>query len=97
MKNLGWLKNNNTPCDLRLLPRCMAKAKSTGLGCSNPAMRGKRVCWIHGGRSTGPKTRGGLLKSKSANLKHGNYTKENFERRRNFNSLIRKCRKFISE
>lgn len=97
MKNLGWLKNNNSPCDLRLLPRCVARSKSSGQRCSNPAMRGKRVCWIHGGRSTGPRTRAGLLRSKSANLKHGNYTQENFERRKKINYLIREYRKFLSE
>jgi hypothetical protein len=97
MKNLGWLKNNNAPCDLRLLPRCMAKAKSSGKRCGNPAMRNKRVCWIHGGRSTGPKTPDSLLRSKSANLKHGNYTKDVLEQRKNINSLIRDYRKFLSD
>ena len=97
LKNQGWLKNNNPPCDLRLLPRCAAKAKSSGKRCGNPAMREKRVCWIHGGRSTGPKTRQGLLRSKSANLKYGLYAKENLERRKKMNSLLRDYRKFLSE
>jgi hypothetical protein len=97
LKNLGWLKNNNPPCDLRLLPRCMAKAKSTSKRCGNPAMRGKQVCWIHGGRSTGPKTKEGLLRSKSANLKQGNYKKDNLVKRKNINSLIREYQKFLSD
>ncbi|MDP1989473.1 MAG: HGGxSTG domain-containing protein [Syntrophales bacterium] len=97
VKNLGLLKNNNPPCDLRLLPRCAAKAKSSGKRCGNPAMRGKRVCWIHGGRSTGPKTREGLLRSKSANLKYGLYTKETLDRRKKMNFLLRDYRKFLSE
>lgn len=96
MNNLGCLKNNNPPCDLRLLPRCSAKAKSSGKRCGNPAMRDKRVCWIHGGRSTGPRTKEGLLRSQSANLKHGSYTKENLEQRKKINSMFRECRKFIS-
>jgi hypothetical protein len=97
LKNLGFLKNNNPPCDLSLLPRCMAKAKSSGKRCGNPAMRGKRVCWIHGGKSTGPRTEEGLLRSKSANLKHGKYTKDILENRKKLNSLIRGYRKFLSE
>jgi len=97
VNNHGWLKNDNPPCDLRLLPRCAARAKSSGKRCGNPAMRGKRVCWIHGGRSTGPRTTQGMLRSKVANLKHGYYAKDFLERRKKLNSLIRECRKFLSE
>lgn len=96
-KNLGWLKNDNTPCDLRSLPRCAAQAKSSGKQCGNPAMRGKRVCWIHGGRSTGPRTIEGALRSQTANLKHGNYAQATIEWRKHFNSLIRDYKKLLSE
>jgi len=34
-------------------------SKRTKQQCGAPAMRGKRVCKIHGGRSTGPKTENG--------------------------------------
>ena len=34
-------------------PRCAAKSKRSGLQCQAPAMRGKRVCHIHGGKSPG--------------------------------------------
>jgi hypothetical protein len=97
MKNLGQLKNNNPPCDLRLLPRCVAKAKSSGNPCGNPAMRDKKVCWIHGGKSTGPKTKEGLMKSKTANLKHGKYKKEVLAQRKSLNSLIREFMKLYSQ
>jgi hypothetical protein len=61
-----WVLNNgNKPLDLRTLPRCQAKAKSTGRRCGNPAMKNKRVCYLHGGKSPGA-PRG----NKNA-LKHG--------------------------
>ena len=91
----GRLQNNNSPCDLRSLPRCQATAKSTGKRCGNPAMRGKNVCYIHGGKSRGPRTKEGKLRSKYANLKHGDYTAEAIARRKKVNQFFRECRKFI--
>ena len=38
-------------------PRCQAKSKRTKLQCQSPAVRDKRACRIHGGLSTGPKTK----------------------------------------
>ena len=35
------------------LPRCKAKAKSSGERCKLPAMKGKEVCRVHGGHSKG--------------------------------------------
>jgi hypothetical protein len=40
-------------------------------------------CRLHGGKSTGPRTPGGLERSKRANWKHGYYSREaNAERQR---------------
>jgi hypothetical protein len=64
-----WVLNNgNKPLDLRTLPRCQATAKSTGRRCGNPAMKNKRVCYLHGGKSPGAP--GGNRNA----LKHGFYT-----------------------
>ena len=93
----GQLLNNNPPCDLQSLPRCQATAKSTGKRCGNPAMRGKKVCYIHGGKSRGPRTKEGKLRSKYANLRHGNYTAEAIARRKEVNQLFRECRKFMKD
>ena len=40
------------------------------------APQSKRVCKKHGGRSTGPKTKAGKLRARTANLKHGRETRE---------------------
>ena len=56
--------------------RCSARSKRTKLRCGAPAMRGKKVCATHGGKSTGPKTEQGKENSAKANLKNGKYTKQ---------------------
>ena len=56
--------------------RCSARSKRTKLRCGAPAMKGKRVCRTHGGKSTGPKSEQGKANSAKANLKHGKYTKQ---------------------
>ena len=61
--------------------RCQAHSKRTKLQCGKPALKGKRVCQFHGGRSTGPKTEAGKSRQKAAVTKSGNYTKESSEAR----------------
>ena len=83
------LKNGNKPLDLRSLPRCRAMAKSTSRRCGNPAMYGKGVCYIHGGKSTGaPKD------NKNA-LKYGRYTAEAIERNYNLRMLLKHSKGLI--
>jgi len=54
---------------------CGARSKRTGNPCRQPPMKNGR-CRLHGGKSTGPKTKEGLLRSKRANWKHGMYSVE---------------------
>ena len=68
--------------DFRDMPKCQAKAKSTGRKCKNVAVKGKRVCYIHGGKSTGAKTEHGKLHSRYARLSHGDYSARVKENRR---------------
>ena len=51
--------------------RCQAKSKRTKLQCAAPALKGKRVCKTHGGRSTGPKTEVGRQRCAEAKTIHG--------------------------
>lgn len=56
--------------------RCQAKSKRTKLQCAAPALKGKRVCKTHGGRSTGPKTAAGRQRCSEAKTIHGRETRE---------------------
>jgi hypothetical protein len=52
--------------------QCAAKSKRSQLQCGKAAMRGKKVCHIHGGKSTGAKSEAGKQRSRKANWIHGN-------------------------
>ena len=60
--------------------RCLARTRSGGQ-CQCPAMKDKARCRIHGGLSTGPRTKDGKEKVRQSVLKHGQYTKEAIENR----------------
>ncbi len=72
----GWgcLKNGNPPGDFTKAPRCGARTRR-GTTCRAPAMANGR-CRLHGGKSTGPRTREGLERMRQSKLKHGKFTKE---------------------
>lgn len=87
---LGWLKSGNPPCDLTKLPRCTAKAKSTGNLCRQPAMKNGKCYW-HGGKGSGaPK---GNLNA----LKDGHYTAEAIAEKKFIRKLMNESRKIIKK
>ena len=51
--------------------QCQALAKSTRQQCRRPATTGKKVCKLHGGFSTGPRTPEGRKSCSQARLVHG--------------------------
>lgn len=55
--------------------QCQARSSSTKLQCRAPAIKGKRVCKWHGGRSTGPKTEAGRKRCAEAKTVHGRETR----------------------
>lgn len=86
----GWLKNGNPAKNIRDQPHCQAKAKSTGQQCRNIAVKGKSVCQIHGGRSTG-------VPGNSHNLRHGYYTAAAKLERRELQKSIREANQLLED
>lgn len=70
-------------------PRCGARNRQ-GNPCQCPAMRGKRRCRIHGGKSPGPP------KGNRNAWKHGIYSAEAKQERRAILDEIREMKKFIA-
>jgi len=70
----GRLANGNPAGDFMAAPRCGACTRA-GTSCRQPAMANGR-CRFHGGKSTGPRTREGLARSRAARLIHGGYSAE---------------------
>ena len=55
--------------------RCEARTR-TGTPCQRPARLPVGHCRLHGGASTGPRTKDGLQRLTAARTTHGKYTKE---------------------
>ena len=60
------LFGKNTPA-----PRCQARSKRSQEQCKKAAVRGKQVCRVHGGASTGPVTAEGRKRCAKAKFVHG--------------------------
>src|SRR5271166_734374 len=89
-KRRGWLKNGNPTGDPGIAPRCGAKTRK-GTRCKGPAMRNGR-CRMHGGASTGPRTRAGLARSARANWKHGFRSQEAKEEGKSLREFLQECK-----
>lgn len=73
--------------------RCGAKTRE-GTLCQRPANNNNGRCRLHGGASTGPKTKEGRSRISAANLVHGKFTKDKLEKRR---ENAEKGRKILKE
>lgn len=71
-------------------PRCSARSKRTGLPCRAPAVRGCRVCRVHGARGGAPSG------SRNGNFRTGAHTREAIALRRLVSGLAREAR-FLCE
>ncbi len=96
-QRIVYLKNGVRQGNPNKAPRCNAKAKSTGMQCQAPAMRGKSKCRLHGGKSTGARTAKGLEKCRKANWKHGHYSMESKQASSLFRELLRKNKELFDE
>ncbi len=63
-------------------PRCTAHSKRTGFLCKNPAVRGWRVCRMHGARG------GHKELSENPAYIHGNRSRKNIIKRRLFSEML---------
>jgi hypothetical protein len=72
-------------------PRCGAKTRS-GKPCMSPAVHGKKRCRMHGGAPGSGAPRG----NQNA-LKHGLYTREANEERRQLRALMRQSRMLLQD
>ena len=72
-------------------PRCGVKTRS-GKPCMSPAVHGKKRCRMHGGAPGSGAPRG----NQNA-LKHGLYTREAIEERRQLRALMRQSRMLLQD
>jgi len=76
--------------------RCGAKTRK-GTECQRPANKRNGRCRVHGGASTGPRTEEGRARISDANLRHGRYTKDKLEKRRENADKGREIRKELRQ
>ena len=75
---------------------CGAKTRA-GTPCKNPAVRGRRRCRMHGGRSTGAKTPEGRARLGTLHWKHGRSTTEAKEQAKRRAAVGRNIRAELKE
>ncbi len=77
-----------------MTPTCGAKAKSTGKPCQlYPCKNGR--CHLHGGKSTGHRTKEGKRRHREAVTKHGFYSKEALAERKALRAFIKQAEQLI--
>lgn len=94
-KKLILLRNGNRQGNPMNAPRCGAKTRQ-GTSCRAPAMANGR-CRMHGGKSTGPRTAAGLARSRKAKYKHGHYSVEAKERRKQTQRLMTEAKTLLQQ
>jgi hypothetical protein len=90
----GWLRNSNPSGDWTKARRCGALTRRQ-TACQCPAIRNRRRCRLHGGKSTGPKTAAGLKRSRGARWKHGEYSAGATAERARIRALFRQARALL--
>ena len=76
--------------------RCLAKTRR-GTQCQRPARLPVGRCRLHGGASTGPRTKEGLTRLTEARTKHGRFTKEKRAEAKHFAEQGRQMRAELAE
>ena len=76
---------------LRSAPRCTAKSKRSQLACRAPAVRGRKVCRMHGGTAGAPKG------ERNGNYKFGLHTNEVVGLKREISGVLRAARQHMKD
>ena len=75
--------------------KCGAKSRTNShKPCRQPAMSNGR-CRLHGGKSTGPRTGEGKEQVREVNTKHGMYSVETIQGRKEVGELIQRSREVL--
>ena len=90
-KGIPWRFGPNWPGQ-----RCGAKTRK-GKPCRAPAKQPVGRCKVHGGVSTGPRTKEGLARLTAARTTHGRFTKEKRAAARRFAEQGRQMRGELKE
>ncbi len=77
------------------VPQCKAHNRQGGR-CRRFAVKGKSVCCLHGGKSTGAKTMEGKERARLANYKHGFFTKQAIVERKKARALMKESLALIN-
>src|SRR4051812_42623479 len=86
-QRIVFLSRRQTDVLFKALPmpasasRCDARTRG-GNPCQSPAIRDRRRCRLHGGLITGPRPAERLARIRQANTRHGRYSREQMELRR---------------
>lgn len=75
----------------RQAPRCHARCKHSKLPCKNAAMRGRRVCRMHGGKAGAPRGQ------RNGNYRNGRHTIAARQENRRFREEMREFRALLRE
>ena len=73
-----WQPHVQRKLAMHYSPRCLAKSRAGGQ-CQMPAMRGKKRCRLHGGKSTGRP------------IIHGRYSKDIILLEKSIKSFVNRC------
>ena len=74
---------------MNLAPRCSARSKRSGERCKAPAVKGRKVCRMHGARGGAPSGKA------NGNYRHGACTKETLAALASVRILGRLCRQSL--
>jgi hypothetical protein len=74
--------------------RCHAKSKRSGEQCKSWAVKGKKVCRMHGAFA-GIKTKEGRERQVKSVTKHGYYSEQAIEDRRKMRQFINQTKKLL--